>query len=145
MNGETYTKLREGLTLVAVKDSRGWEIGYGHNSPDIGDGTTWTEAQAEAQFATDYAKAQRNAALVLGSAWPGLDYVRRCALTDMAYELGGTGLAQFHHMLLAIGQGAWDTAQEACLDSAYAKQVPARAAGAAHMLATGTWPEGFGS
>ena len=144
MDGPTYTRRRESCRLTAYQDTLGvWTIGYGCTGGDIGPGTVWTQTQADAEFSRRYADAQRKAAIDVGDAWHGLDYVRRCALTDAAYELGGTGLAEFRHMLLAVGQGAWDTAAEACLDSRYARQVPERAHGTAHMLRTGTWPPGF--
>lgn len=143
MDGPTYTKRREGLTLTAIKDTKGWEIGYGHNGPEVHLDLGWTQVQAEAAFAEDYAAATRHAAALVGPAWGPLDYVRRAALTDMAYELGFAGLGGFHHLLLAVGQGAWDTAHNACLASTYAVQVPERAGGAAFMLLTGKWPEGF--
>ena len=144
MDGKTYTQRREGCRLTAYRDTRGiWTIGFGCTGSDITEGCTWTQAQADAEFARRYADAQRKAALDLGHAWTGLDYIRRCALTDMAYQLGGTGLAEFRHMLLAISQGTWDTAAQACLASLYAEQVPDRARGTAHMLLTGAWPAGF--
>lgn len=146
MTGERYTQINEGCILTAKPDRGGNQvIGWGHNGPDIKPGTVWTQAQADGQFALDYARAKGKAALVLGPAWSGLDYVRRCALIDMAFELGGAGLAQFHRMLLAIGQGAWDSASAACLDSAYAEQVPRRANANAAILATGKWPAGIGA
>jgi len=141
MTGERYTQLNEACNLTAKTDLGGNQvIGWGHNSPDIKPGTVWTQAQADAQFASDYARAKAQAATVLGDTWAGLDYVRQCALIDMAFELGGTGLAGFRRLLLAVSQRAWDVASAACLDSAYAKQVPTRANGTAYMLRTGQWP-----
>ena len=141
MDGPSYTRWREGCTLVARLDRGGnFAIGWGHNSPAITAATVWTQDQADGQFAIDYALARENASQVLGSGYLGLDMVRKAALVDMAYELGRAGLAQFRHMLSALSQGEWCLAAEACLASAYAAEVPARAAGAAHMLSTGQWP-----
>ena len=146
MTGSAYTKLREGCNLTAKLDMGGNQcIGWGHNSPDIKPGTVWTQAQADSQFDVDYLRATASAQRVVGSGWIALDYVRKAALIDMAYQMGGDGLAKFRHMMMAIREAAWDTASASCLDSAYATQTPDRAKGAAYMLRTGIWPKGFGA
>jgi lysozyme len=143
MNGSTYSMMREGCRLTAARDSRGWVIGWGHNGPDVREGLTWTQTQANMQFFEDYADAVLHALRLVGSTWPVVDVVRRAALADMAFELGMAGLGGFNVMLDAVRDGNWAAADAAVMASAYAHQVPARASAAAIMLLTGNWPEGF--
>lgn len=143
MIGQRYTQLCEGLSLIAIKDTMGWEIGFGHNGPDIHEGLTWTPEQAEQMFDIDYARALRGAEADYGDQWEYLDEVRQAALTDMAFEMGKAGLGEFSHMLAACRAGYWQAAHDACLNSAYAKQVSSRANRTANMLLTGQWAAGF--
>ena len=143
MDARQYTKLCEGFSPVAKPDVTGYEVGYGFHGNNIVKGTTMTQAEADAAFPTYYAGAERTAMLALGPTWASLDLVRQTALTDMSYEMG-TGLAEFHRMLAAITRGDWPEAADQCLDSSYARQVPARAGRTAYMLLHGLWPSGFG-
>jgi lysozyme len=46
----------EGCRLEAYQDSGGvWTIGYGHTGPEVVEGLTWTQAQADAQMVADLA------------------------------------------------------------------------------------------
>lgn len=128
--------------LEAKPDAKGaWEIGWGHDIPPS-PGLTWTQAQADAQFEADLALATDRAAGDLGAqVWATLDPVRQAALTDMAYELGGKGLAAFRDMLTAIEAGDWKEAQHQGLTSAWAKEVPSRAQMDTQLLLTGQWPQ----
>jgi len=149
MDGPTYTKLCEGFTPVAQFDVNGYEVGYGFHGPDIVQGTTMTKPEAEAAFPSYYSVATGGARRAVGSIWATLDCVRQAALADMAYEMGGAALAGFHRMILALGQEAWETASEECMNSAGYGHSPsggvrARAARTASMLLTGNWPRGFG-
>jgi GH24 family phage-related lysozyme (muramidase) len=140
MNGPQFTQSNEGCTLTAKKDSVGWEIGWGHNSAAVVPGLIWSQAQADAQFALDYSQATQWAKTDLGEgAFDTLDEVRQAALVDMAYELGEHGLLEFEHMLAGLCAQDWQMAHDACLDSAYASQVPSRARKVAAMLLTGAW------
>ena len=142
MTPEEYTKLNEGLRLACYIDSRGVPtIGYGCTGPGIIPGATWTQEQADSQFAERYSQAQAAAQVALGlGAWSQLDEVRQAALTDMAFQLGGAGLRRFQQMLAAVRASAWQMAHDECLESAYAKQTPARCFRTAQMLLTGNWP-----
>jgi hypothetical protein len=58
--------------------------------------------------------------------YPGFDNfseARRFALVDMAYTLGGYGLAGFKKMRRAILAGDWEEAAEQVRDSAYWRQL----------------------
>lgn len=44
----------ETCKLVAYQDEKGvWTIGWGHTGPEVVEGLTWTQDQADAQFAKD--------------------------------------------------------------------------------------------
>lgn len=142
MNGQEYTQSNEGCRLEAYQDSvKGvWTIGYGCTGPAIGPGVVWTQAQADNEFNRRYAIAQSEALAALGVLTYS-DAVRLAVLTDMAYQMGGNGLAEFRYMLTAIRAEEWPAAQDACLDSLYAKQTPERAERNGNMLLTGEWPD----
>jgi len=92
------------------------------------------------------ALAAGRAAADLGpGAWIGLDVVRQAALVDMAYEMGGGGLAGFPTMLAAVRARDWQKAHDAALDSDWArKEAPVRAGRDATILLTGLWPAEIG-
>jgi GH24 family phage-related lysozyme (muramidase) len=125
--GEPYTKANEGCTLTAKKDSRGYEIGYGHNNATVIPGMMWTQAQAEAAFATDYGAAANNAQLsVPEDIWNAMGIARQAALVDMAYELGLHGLRTFVTMRKLLEEQRWSDAADDLLKSLAASQAPAR-------------------
>lgn len=69
----------------------------------------------------------------------GMSEVRQGALTSMAFQLGIDGLLKFTHFLAFMASGAWDDAANACLDSKWAKQTPARAKRISEEFRTGVW------
>jgi lysozyme len=136
MDGPTYTKANEGCKLVAYQDTLGvWTIGYGCTGPDIVAGLAWTIDQAEEAFERRYSLAVEHVA----GLWTNfaIDNQRTAVLVDMAYQLGGAGLREFHSMLAAVRDSDWQGAHDACLDSLYARQTPLRAARNANALLTG--------
>jgi lysozyme len=138
-------KKHEGLILTAKPDEKGkWCIGYGHDIPAPPAGTvpTCTQAQADDWFSTDIALAALRAKSVIGvSPWLSFNPPRQAALIDMAYELGGEGLAGFHEMIDAARSWNWGVAWREALRSEWAKQVPSRAREDAMILLTGDWPK----
>jgi lysozyme len=77
---------------------------------------------------------QLNAALP----WFGtLDYVRQCALINMAFNLGVAGMLGFHETLSLIAAGNYQLAGSQMLASKWATQVGARARRLAEMIRTG--------
>jgi len=147
------TGASEGLRLAAYDDATGepvpaggqckgtLTIGRGHCGADVYPGQTCTTAEADAWFQWDLARARRRAAAALGpDHWADLDDVRRAALTDMAFCLGGVGLARFALMLQAVAAGDWVGAHGECLMSRWRQEEPARAKRDAEMLLTGQWP-----
>lgn len=140
LSGADLTKLNEGLTLVAKPDAKGkWEIGYGHDIPPS-PGLTWSKQQAEDQFGIDYPLARSRAASDLGLEWAGLDEPRQAVLADIAYEIGGAGLAQFKTMLAHIRAAEWDQAGQALRASLLFQQVQRREERNIGILTTGAWP-----
>lgn len=83
---EPYTRVNEGCSLTAYKDSLGnWTIGVGHLGASPGE--VWTQAQADAQLTTDLGDAAQ--ALNEGAPWwTELDAVRAGVLLDMMFNLG---------------------------------------------------------
>ena len=66
-----------------------------------------------------------------------LDDARQDALTDMAFNLGITGLLKFKNMLSAIERKDWNTAHNEALNSTWARQVGPRAIEIANILLKG--------
>ena len=58
----------------------------------------------------------------------------RIVLTDMAFQMGLTGLKKFKRMLLAIEFKKYEIASKELVNSLYAKQTPARAKRNADLL-----------
>lgn len=71
--------------------------------------------------------------------WRKLDEERQYVLIDMCFQLGINGLLKFKNMLAAIAAGDFEKASKECLNSAYAKQTPARAKRIARLIKTGEW------
>jgi len=149
LDGHRYTALFEapgGQPITKaypdpITKSAPWTIGLGHTGKDVGPDTIWTEDQCWAAFYNDYAAAYGKAAQEAGSScWAALNEQRRAVLTDMAFQMGGDGLAAFVHMLAAIKVGHWDLAETQMLNSDYARQTPNRAQTNAQTLLTGEWP-----
>lgn len=138
-NGKDFTKDNEGLTLVAKKDSIGWEIGYGHNAPDVVEGLVWTIDEAELQFEYDYGCAQKGAQSALAQVWDSMNDARQGAFTDMVYELGLHGFESFDNTIsFALAQN-WEDCAHEIANSKYAFEVPTRATKVCALVRTGSW------
>lgn len=54
LDGEQLLRTFEGCNLTSYQDSGGiWTVGYGHTGPDVTQGMTITQAQAEQLFQND--------------------------------------------------------------------------------------------
>ena len=145
MDARALIQKHEGCSLVGRPDAKGkWEIGWGHDIPAPAGGEpapTCTQAQADAMLDADIASAEAAACRVLGDeSWALLSEPRQGALTDMAYEMGASGLAGFKVSLSLIRLGDFDAASANMLLSAWAKEVPRRAWEDALIIRTGEFP-----
>lgn len=132
----------EGCKLEAYRDTEGvWTIGWGDTGPNVVEGATCTQDDADKMLARKYAIAQAGAAETLGGSWMTLDPVRRAALINLCYQLGRGGLASFVNMLAAARKGQWQSASDELLASKLHQQTPARTELNARMLLTGRWPK----
>lgn len=139
MIAQDLVKRHEGCSLTAIRDTRGWSIGWGHDGAI--EGGTCTQDEADAAFDLDFAHAMQEAMGALGvRSWVMLDAPRQAALTDMAYELGGHGLAMFRNTLALLRLEDYDAAAAEMLRSRWASEVPHRAKEDAEIIRTGEWP-----
>lgn len=89
-NGAAFIKGNEGLTLTAVPDAMGHEIGYGHSiqpADNIAPGQTISQAQADALFAADSAQVVN---CINGAVKVPLTQNQFDALADFVYNVGCT-------------------------------------------------------
>ena len=78
----------------------------------------------------------------LKSEWGGLEKLsnaRRDAVVNMAFQMGVSGVMKFVSMRAYLDRGMWESAAKAALDSAWAKQTPARASRVAHQIQSGEY------
>jgi lysozyme len=132
-------RIDEGLRLEVYSCSTGHKtIGYGHMDDRLPADTVWTLEQAEQELDKDARYALAQAEKVVGTpTWVKLSDTRKCALANMAYQMGGTGLGKFQSMLSAIKCEHWSFAAYHAIDSLWAKQTPARACRVVAMIREG--------
>ncbi len=136
----------EGLSLTAYPDplsgSAPWTIGYGHTGPEVRQGLVWTPAEAETALIADIARACERLD-THAPWWRRLDDPRQDVLANLCFNMGWGdpagihGLGSFHHTLEAIRCGRWQEAHDGLLDSAWAREVGARARRLAAQILTG--------
>jgi murein DD-endopeptidase MepM/ murein hydrolase activator NlpD len=142
------TMEHEGLRTSKYTDSRGFPtIGYGHL---LKEGESFpgqiTAEEAGALFEKDYSLAKSELISLIGpDNWAKLDPYRQAALTDMTFNLGGSGVGKFQGMWNNIWKQDWTGAANEVLDSDYAKQVRSRARTIAQLVATGAQKASPGS
>lgn len=134
-------ELDEGKELKAYKDTRGnWTIGIGHflgPNPLYADKVI-TEEQCQELFDEDFEDAVKGATEAFDG-FAGLDGPRKGALVNMAFQLGGKSLGTFHTFLGYIDALKYDEAALDLMNTAYARQVPARAKRIAYRIRTGQY------
>lgn len=134
----------EGLRLTAYDDASGKPIQRGSQvigNPTIGIGTLIcapggiTKDEAIYLLNNRISIAKDAATKMV----PGLvaDPVRFDVLTEMAFQMGGEGLAKFTNTLQAIREKRWDDAADGMLDSRWAQQTPVRAQALAAIMRSG--------
>ncbi len=132
-------KADEGLRLKAYKDTRGnLTIGYGHTGPDVTEGLEITKERADELFEEDFEEAVTEAAQAVPF-FSALDGPRKGALVNMAFNMGGKKLAEFHGTLAALDSGDWTSAALHLMNTRYARQVKGRAVRIAYRLRTGEY------
>jgi lysozyme len=123
----------EGYRKFPYVDSVGKiTIGVGHNLSAKG----VTDAQVSQWLDDDIADAIAAARELLPEDFDQLSDVRKAVICNMAFQLGGAGLAEFQNTLRNIRDGRWDDAATAMLQSKWAQQVPARARRLANQMRT---------
>lgn len=124
----------EGKKLKKYRCTAGhWTIGIGHNldSEPYFHGAkipaVITDEECDAIFVHDVAEAEKG----LQRTWPEfrkIEGVRRDALIEMSFQLGSSGVMNFHDMINAVNHGDWTKAYQEALDSKWATiETPERA------------------
>nr|4U14_A Chain A, Muscarinic acetylcholine receptor M3,Endolysin,Muscarinic acetylcholine receptor M3 [synthetic construct] len=158
MNCFEMLRIDEGLRLKIYKDCEGYyTIGIGHlltKSPSlnaakseldkaIGRNTNGviTKDEAEKLFNQDVDAAVRGILrnAKLKPVYDSLDAVRRCALINMVFQMGETGVAGFTNSLRMLQQKRWDEAAVNLAKSRWYNQCPNRAKRVITTFRTGTW------
>lgn len=133
-----YLEREEGRVASAYQDHLGyWTIGIGRLI-DKRKGGRLTDPEIDMLLANDVARFA-----VEMATWPAWkrvkdDPVRASALLSMCFQMGSAGLAKFTGSLPMIAAGMWSAAADALLQSAWAKQTPARAKRVTDMIRTGS-------
>lgn len=131
-------KLHESLRLKAYRCSTGQlTIGYGHNL----DANGISQDVAEHILTEDVAIAISAARKIYGEAFNSIDEVRRCALVDMAFNMGEATLRTFRKMNPAVIAQDWPKVARQARGSKWFGQTGTRAVRIVQMLETGEWPK----
>lgn len=151
-------RIDEGCKLELYKDTEGfWTIGIGQlitKNPSynvardeldrlmgrVCNGRI-TQQEAENLFNSSVEKARKG---ILGNAtlkpvYDVLDEVRRCALINMVFQMGVTGVAGFTNSLRMLKEKRWDDAAVNLAKSRWYNQTPNRAKRVIATFKTGTW------
>lgn len=131
----------EGCELHSYQDTTGvWTIGFGHTGPGVCSGLIWTPAQASAVLDQDLAVAESDAAHLIGITYGLIEPPRQAALIDLSFNLGLPKFSQFITFLdLAAARNWQEAAGDLLNNTAWAKELPRRAADDASLLTTGEW------
>lgn len=125
----------ESERLKPYRDSLGYlSIGVGRNLDAHG----IRPDESALMLTNDMDEAERGVALTF-SWFPSLDPVRQAVLVNMAFNLGMSGLLDFHKMLAAVEHGQYGQASDEMIESLWAKQVKERAVELAAQMRTGQW------
>ena len=121
MKAADLIRIHEGLRLKTYTCTAGkLTIGYGHNLDDNG----ISKDMAEFILQRDIEDAEAHLKQYFW--FEDLDPGRRAAITDMMFNLGSTRFSGFHNMIIALGEGDFETAAKEAEDSKWFKQVGKR-------------------
>lgn len=130
--GLNIIKKYEGQRLESYQDSVGiWTIGFGHTGPDIEEGDTCSEAQANAWLLIDISNAEK---IIKNSVTVNINENQRAALVSFCYNVGPgregvkDGLVHLKsggqsHLLIYTNQEEFDKAADQFLNWAKAGGV----------------------
>jgi len=136
MDARTLIKKHEGLRLKVYYDQFGnATIGYGHKMLKMFY-TDITAEKAEDLLTRDIETAEDGLAHIFPW-WHLFTENRQAALIDMAFQLGGSGLAHFKKAIAHVRASEWIPAAEDFLDSLWAHQTANRAAENCQLLKEG--------
>tara|TARA_R100001594_G_scaffold29664_2_gene55143 strand:+ start:799 stop:1203 length:405 start_codon:yes stop_codon:yes gene_type:complete len=123
----------EGLRLTVYDCPAGYKtVGVGRNL----EGKGITEEEAMYLLDNDIKEFQESLSKEL-SWFDSLDECRRNILTNMAFNLGVSGLLKFKNTLTAIENKNWEEAASQMLESRWAEQVGSRATELSDLMKTG--------
>ena len=126
----------EGFRNKAYEDTEGHlTVGIGHKLSEGKVGDEFSEAQLTEFFEEDSASAIENAQGLVSN-WDSLPTNAKHALSNMAFQLGKTGLSKFKDTLALVEAGNFKEASIEMLDSKWAKQTPNRAKSVAGLMAS---------
>jgi lysozyme len=134
----------EGLRLQVYDDATGRPIVAGSHvigNPTIGYGCMLsvpggiTEAEADSLLAARIAAARADAARL--GVFKELNPARQDVIVEMIYQMGFSRVLQFTHMLAHLRSHEYSEAAAEMLNSAWARQTPARARELANVMETG--------
>lgn len=102
--GQTLIKAFEDCRLTAYPDSGGkWTIGWGHTGPEVHAGLTWTQAQADQQFESDFlARCSALDKILPTSLKPG----QLAAIQSLCYN-SGVHAIETSHLLICVKGMDW--------------------------------------
>lgn len=128
----------EGTESCAYQDSLGyWTIGVGRLIDARKGGGLSNE---EIDYLLDNDIKAKTAEVLQALPWAArLSEPRRAVLVNMAFQMGTKGLLAFHRTLGSIEDGQYGEAAVEMLDSAWAKQTPARAMRLATQMESDEW------
>jgi len=124
-------ELDEGRRTLAYRCSAGiWTVGVGHNLET----RAIPEEAVDLIFSADLEAAISEAATLSPV---GLCETRQRVLVEMVYQMGISAVRGFRRFLSALEAEDYDEAAREMLDSAWARQTPARAQRAAQRMRSG--------
>ena len=137
----TELKRDEGWQLTAYPDplaidGHPYTIGCGHTGPEVRAGLVWSADQCETALTRDINTALAGLDLKLPW-WRNLSNVRQRVLANMTFNMGINRLLGFHDALAAMLAGNFNEAAAQMKDSAWARQVGARADRLCQMMEMG--------
>ena len=141
-NSQQMLRDHEGFRAKPYLDTTGkLHIGYGRNLDDnplspheraylgVKPGESLqqiTQEQGEWLFQNDLTKATASAETILGETYGNLDPARQSVITNMAYQFGAAGFAEFKDMISALQKGDYQKAADAIIDSAFYRDPKTR-------------------